>query len=49
VTINYLTVTIPVLVVMFVFFMILYPVIILRFGGIEEEEIALVLSFEERF
>lgn len=48
VTINYLTVMIPVLVVMFVFFMILYAVIILRFGGIEEEEIALVLSFEER-
>lgn len=49
VTINYFTVTIPVLVVMFVFFIILYAVIILRFGGIEEEEIALVLSFEERF
>lgn len=49
VTTNYLTVTIPVLVVMFILFMILYAVIILRFGGVEEEEIALVLSFEERF
>lgn len=45
VSINYLTVTVPVLVVMFVFFMILYAVIILRFGGIEEE-IAIVLSFK---
>lgn len=48
VTTNFLIVTIPVLVVMFVLFMILYAVIILRFG-IEDEEIALVLSFEERF
>jgi len=48
VTINYLTVTVPVLVVMFVFFMILYAVIILRFGGIEEE-IAIVPQLQERF
>lgn len=49
VTTNYLTITIPILVVMFGLFMILYAVIIVRFGGIEEEEIALILSFEERF
>lgn len=48
-TITFLSVTIPVLVVMFVVFMALYAVVILRFGGVEEEEIALVLSFEERF
>jgi hypothetical protein len=34
---------------MFVVFLTAYVVVILRFGGIESEEVALVLSFEERF
>lgn len=42
-------ITIPVLVGMFAVFLTLYTVVILRFGGVEEEEIMLVLSFEERF
>ena len=29
--------------------MVLYGFVILRFGGIEDEEIMLVLSFEDRF
>lgn len=42
-------ITVPVLVVMFVVFITLYGFVILRFGGIEEEEVMLVLSFEDRF
>lgn len=37
------------LVVLGVLFAVSYGVIILRFGGIEEEEVMLVMSFEERF
>lgn len=43
------TVTIPLLIIVFGIFISVYVIIILRFGGVQEEEIALVLSFEERF
>lgn len=43
------SVTVPVLVGMFLVFIVLYGFVILRFGGIEEEEVMLVLSFEDRF
>lgn len=46
---TYFTVTIPLLVVMFALFLVSYGIIILRFGGIEQEEVMLVLSFEDRF
>ncbi|NHX35608.1 MULTISPECIES: flippase [Halolamina] len=49
VTRTYFTVTIPVLVAMFLVFLSAYGVVILRFGGVEEEEVTLVLSFEEQF
>ncbi|MFB6081540.1 MAG: flippase [Halanaeroarchaeum sp.] len=49
VTRTFFQITVPLLVGMFVVFMVLYAVVILRFGGIEDEEIMLVLSFEERF
>lgn len=49
ITRTFFTVTIPLLVVMFAFFLVAYGIIILRFGGVEEEEIMLVLSFEDRF
>jgi len=39
----------PVILVLFFLFLVVYAIIILRFGGIEGEEIMLVLSFEERF
>lgn len=48
-TINFLTVTIPVLIGMFAVLMIGYAIVILRFGGIEKEEIELMMSFEDRF
>jgi len=48
-TTNFLTVTLPILIMMFLIFILLYALIIFRFGGIEEEEVALVLSFEDRF
>jgi O-antigen/teichoic acid export membrane protein len=46
---TFFPITVPVLVGMFVVFLTAYVVVILRFGGIESEEVALVLSFEERF
>ncbi|MFB6133599.1 MAG: flippase [Halanaeroarchaeum sp.] len=46
---TFFPITIPVLVGMFAAFLTLYSVVILRFGGVEDEEIMLVLSFEERF
>lgn len=49
VTRTFFLITVPVLVVMFAVFMVLYGVVILRFGGVEEEEVTLVLSFEDRF
>ncbi len=49
ITRTFFTVTIPLLVVMFALFLVAYGVIILRFGGVEEEEVMLVLSFEDRF
>ena len=49
VTTTFFTVTLPLLVVMFGAFLGLYGVVILRFGGIEDEEIMLLWSFEERF
>lgn len=49
ITTNLLAVTVPVLIGMFTVLMIGYALIILRFGGIEDEEIELVMSFEDRF
>ncbi|ELZ35989.1 polysaccharide biosynthesis protein [Halorubrum distributum JCM 10247] len=49
ITRTFFSVTIPLLVAMFTVFLFAYGLIILRFGGIEEEEIMLVLSFEDRF
>ncbi|MFW5905521.1 MAG: polysaccharide biosynthesis C-terminal domain-containing protein [archaeon] len=49
VTRTFFPITVPVLVTMFAVFMALYGFVILRFGGIEDEEIMLVLSFEDRF
>lgn len=49
VTRMFFPITVPVLIVMFSIFMVLYGLVILRFGGIEDEEIMLVLSFEDRF
>lgn len=46
---NYLNATAPVLLGMFVLFLTIYGIAVLSFGGIEEEEVVLVLSFEERF
>lgn len=46
---RYLTRTAPVLVGMAVVFVGIYGIAILALGGIEEEEVMLVLSFEERF
>lgn len=46
---TFLPITIPVLVLMFLVFMALYGMFILYFGGIQEEEVMLVLSFEDRF
>ncbi|UWG48101.1 MATE family membrane protein, Rfbx family [Halanaeroarchaeum sp. HSR-CO] len=45
----FLPVTVPVLIGMFAVFLTLYGLAILQFGGIEEEEFMLVLSFEDRF
>lgn len=41
--------TIPVLLVAFAVFIILYGVSVLRFGGVDSEEVMLVKSIEERF
>lgn len=49
VTTTFLVVTLPVLVVGFVAFVSLYALIVLRFGGVEHEELVLLWSFEERF
>lgn len=49
VTRTYLPLTVPTLVGMFGVFMALYAIVILRFGGVEAEEVTLVLGFEERF
>ena len=46
---RFIDTTAPVLIGMGIAFLSLYGVAILAFGGIEEEEIMLVLSFEERF
>lgn len=46
---TFFEVTLPVLVVGFVFFILAYGVVILRFGGIEEEEIQLIFDFEDKF
>lgn len=48
-TTTFFTVTLPLLVAVYVVFLLLYAVIIARFGGIEDEEILLLWSFEERF
>lgn len=45
---TYLSVTLPLLVGMFAVFLLLYLLIIARFGGIEDEEILLLWSFEEK-
>lgn len=45
---TFFPVTIPVLVGMFAVFIFAYGLIILRFGGIEEEEVMLLLNFEEQ-
>ncbi|GAB6862940.1 flippase [Haloplanus litoreus] len=49
VTKTFFPVTIPVVVGMFVVFIGLYGVVILRFGGIQEEEVQLVLDVENKF
>jgi len=49
VTTTFFTVTLPLLVVGFGAFVSLYALIVLRFGGVEEEELVLLWSFEERF
>lgn len=49
VTRTFFPITVPVLIVMFAVFMVLYGLVILQFGGVEEEEVMLVLSFEDRF
>lgn len=49
ITRTFFTVTIFRLMVMFTLFLVAYGIIILRFGGVEEEEVMLVLSFEDRF
>lgn len=49
VTKTYFSINSVVLTVMFAMFIIVYSIVILRFGGVEEEEIMLVLSFEDRF
>jgi O-antigen/teichoic acid export membrane protein len=46
---TFFTITVSVLAIAFAVFLALYGLIILRFGGIEEEEVMLVVSFEERF
>lgn len=45
----FLPITIPVLVLMLLIFLALYGAFILYFGGIQDEEVMLVLSFEDRF
>lgn len=42
------TVTVPLLIVVFLIFIISYVIIILRFGGVQEEEVEIILSFENR-
>lgn len=49
VTRTFFAITIPVLIVMFTIFIALYSFSIFQFGGIEEEEVMLILSFEDRF
>lgn len=49
VTTAFFSVTLPLLVGMYGVFLLLYALIIARFGGIEDEEILLLWSFEERF
>lgn len=49
VTTTLFVVTLPVLVVGFSTFVLLYGLVVLRFGGIEDEELVLLWSFEERF
>lgn len=46
---TFFRITFPVLVVGFGAFVLLYLLIVLRFGGIEDEELVLLWSFEERF
>ena len=48
-TTTFFRVTLPLLVAMFGVFVLLYGVVILRFGGVEDEEIVLLWSVEERF
>lgn len=45
---TYLSVTLPVLIVAMILFLAVYAVIILRFGGIEREELVLLKQFENR-
>lgn len=49
VTTTFFVVTLPLLVVGFIAFVALYALVVLRFGGIEREELVLLWSFEERF
>jgi len=49
ITTTFFVVTLPLLVVGFGVFVSLYALIVLRFGGIEDEELLLLWSFEERF
>ncbi|MFB6080821.1 MAG: flippase [Haloferacaceae archaeon] len=49
VTKTYFPVTVPVVVGMFVVFLALYAVTILRFGGVQQEEVQLILDVEDKF
>ena len=49
VTTTFFVVTLPVLMGGFMVFMLIYGVIVLRYGGIEHEELVLLWSVEERF
>ena len=49
VTRTYLSVTVPTVVGMFVVFLAMYAVTILRFGGIQKEEVQLILDVEDKF
>lgn len=46
---GYLNTTAPVLLAMLLIFVSIYGIAVLSLGGIEQEEVVLVLSFEERF
>lgn len=46
---TFFIITIPLLIITLILFLIIYFVSIIRFGGIEDKDIMLILSFEEKF